>query len=332
MRLSDAVPVRGLLRCLDMGFFIPSFEEEGYCCVGDLRSAEDEVREFVCSLQMPRDADTKLIDFVFNVGQLRDVHIDDADHAMRRCGRAFDARWLETISPLYALYMGCENMGPLLYSLVRFVKPVCCLEIGAGYTSAFLLQALDDNAAEARAWSEWEPKGPHSRDTWVAPTAPTAPVDWTLHCVDNLAHEGTTANQLLEVARQLGLEGRLQLHLDDASCWLEESIVSEPSFDFVWLDGLLDFAKPVRGDISRGIDAFLTKLWPRISPGGFILLHSTLTNKAVRSWLQGVQDAEWGPPGAVLSLLEPYKRFQNSVTILQRRPPDYSEPLFSGLP
>ena len=40
----------------------------------------------------------------------------------------------------------------MLYNLVRFTKPGRILEVGAGYTSAFLLQALADNAAELEAY------------------------------------------------------------------------------------------------------------------------------------------------------------------------------------
>ena len=39
-------------------------------------------------------------------------------------------------------------MGPLLYSLIRFVKPRRVLEVGAGYTSLWILQALADNESE----------------------------------------------------------------------------------------------------------------------------------------------------------------------------------------
>ena len=41
-------------------------------------------------------------------------------------------------------------MAPLLYALCRFVKPRRILEVGAGYTSLWLLQALADNEAELR--------------------------------------------------------------------------------------------------------------------------------------------------------------------------------------
>lgn len=71
------------------------------------------------------------------------------------CGRALGRAWLEAVAPLYSRHMGCENMGPLLYSLARFVKPRSCLEIGAGYTSAFLLQALEDSSCPA-AWGSEE--------------------------------------------------------------------------------------------------------------------------------------------------------------------------------
>ena len=46
------------------------------------------------------------------------------------------------------MHMGAENMGPVLYSFCRFTKPENVLEIGAGYTSVFLLQAMRDNKEE----------------------------------------------------------------------------------------------------------------------------------------------------------------------------------------
>ena len=57
-------------------------------------------------------------------------------------GGAFSRDFLEVARPLHASHMGCENMGPMLYALVKFVKPGRVLEVGAGYTSLWLLQAL----------------------------------------------------------------------------------------------------------------------------------------------------------------------------------------------
>ena len=90
-------------------------------------------------------------------------------------GGAFSRTFLEAARPLHAAHMGCENMvrvrvrvrvsvsvglglglglanpypnpnqGPILYALVKFIKPGRVLEVGAGYTSLWLLQALRDN-------------------------------------------------------------------------------------------------------------------------------------------------------------------------------------------
>lgn len=356
MRLPSPTPLRGLLRCLDAAFFIPSFEEEGYVTVGDLRSDDaGVVGAFVASLSMPTAATERLLAWAFDEEVRGDDGATDAgsvegappEAVLARCGKAFDAAWLEAVAPLYSLHMGCENMGPLLYGLLRFLKPARCLEIGAGYTTAFILQALEDNAGEAEVWRELDRRcgsvgadfaaGAESaggaQSSWLAPgDGLERTAGGVLHCVDNLAHAGTTAHRLFEVARRLGLERRLKMELDDARAFLAESASTLPEFDFIWLDGLLDFAPPRGGDVGRGIDEFLSIVWPRLAPGGYVLLHSTLTNRAVRTWLEGVDAAPWGPPGQVLSLLEPHKRFQNSVSLLQRRPPGYAEPLYSTLP
>ena len=46
-----------------------------------------------------------------------------------------------------------------MYAWVRFAKPANVLEIGAGYTSMFLLRALEDNAAEIEAYRALRAEG-----------------------------------------------------------------------------------------------------------------------------------------------------------------------------
>jgi hypothetical protein len=82
-------------------------------------------------------------------------------------------------------------------------------------------------------------------------------------------------------------------------------------FDFVWFDcgGYAEYER------------FLEEYWSLINPdGGLLLLHSTLTNITIREVLTklklrqattGFNDFE------LLSLLEPHKRFQNSVTMIR---------------
>lgn len=362
LRPPSPTPVRGLLRCLDHGFLIQSFEEEGYRTIGELRAAgQEEVDGFIKSLGMKWLADDRLLAFAFGAKGSEESASSAEGLPITSVSRAMDAGWREAVMPLFALSMGCENMGPLLYSLVRFVKPKICLEIGAGYTTAFLLQALDENHMEEQLWSDWTPSatevaGSMTREKWLAPQVDGAEkADAVLHCVDNLAHNHTTAHKCLAVAQQLNLEHLLRLHLDDGRAFLEESADTVPTFDFIWLDGLLDFARSSCGrdrNVSRvltkgqrltdiiaaedswgqGIDKLLDLIWPRVAPGGFLLLHSTLTNSTVRRWIEGV-DGRGPPSGAVISLHEPHKRFQNSCTLIQKRPEGWAgEPIYSELP
>eukprot|EP01044_Picomonas_judraskeda_P003484 COSAG03_NODE_287_length_9368_cov_412.210594_2_plen_934_part_00 len=57
-------------------------------------------------------------------------------------GGIYDQEFLAAVQPLYDLHMGVENMGPLLYSLIRFHKPRHVLEVGAGYFTAPTFQPV----------------------------------------------------------------------------------------------------------------------------------------------------------------------------------------------
>ena len=71
------------------------------------------------------------------------------------------------------MHMGAENMGPFLYQLCRFTKPENVLEIGAGYTSVYLMQALRDNKKEIEVYERMREEhscvvrneDPHGKDT-----------------------------------------------------------------------------------------------------------------------------------------------------------------------
>ena len=133
--------------------------------------------------------------------------------------------------------MGVENMGPLLYSLIRFVKPRRILEVGAGYTTLFILQALKDNEAElkhlraentANAAAAFSEGSVDSNDNssagketgFFVEEALGNSGDSFLHCVDNQEHDVFTAHgglgAVVSVAAELGLGHLLQIHTADA--------------------------------------------------------------------------------------------------------------------
>ena len=263
-------------------------------------------------------------------------------------GGIYDQSFLRRVQPLYDMHMGVENMGPLLYSLVRFAKPRHVLEVGAGYTSIFILQALHDNASELANCRRLQRVGEAKcgEMPWCVPDflqSTAGDSGGVLHCVDDLSHEDTTAHLVQEAAQELGLGDHLRLHVGDA--WkLHATMDSALQFDLVWLDF----------GVGRRVDEFLGHWWPRVRPtGGLVLLHSTLTNTLTRQWLDGMlarltppvpAPAEGDHPAHVaaaaasacdyelLSLLEPHKQLQNSVTLLRKRVAGQSEPIYSTYP
>lgn len=190
------------------------------------------------------------------------------------------------------MHMGAENVAPLLYSLLRFVKPTSALEVGGGFTSIFLLQALEDNAAEVARYRQLRAAGQDrvgdsgtqwSCDAFFAPSSAAAGDSMAdrvekglLHCIDNMAHEHTTANKcarklsravlhdsapavhshssrahyissltnricpvshprrVVDVARALGVDHRLRLHVNDAfDPDLPATLAPGVTFDFM---------------------------------------------------------------------------------------------------
>lgn len=99
----------------------------------------------------------------------------------------------------------------------------------------------------------------------------------------------------------------------------------------------------IPGDFGVGqrMPDFCSSAWKSIRQGGFLLCHSTLTNENTRNWLEAVrakssQEVTGIPPDEYveLSLLEPHKHYQNSITLIQKRKTsetgtDYQEPLYS---
>ena len=231
-------------------------------------------------------------------------------------GGLCDPNFLRLIKPLYDLHMGAENLGPMLYNLVRFTKPARILEVGAGYTSAFLLHALRDNAVELETYRDLRRVGlavcgdaPWSVDAFfdreegdgggryrgddgtmvgretlarrapgpADPTRSTSSSDserarrslderrlslddrletrdapapapapgsedarvhsGVLHCIDNMAHEHTTAHAVVETARKMRCADRLRLHEADAFD-VDLPSVLEPGVEFymLWID------------------------------------------------------------------------------------------------
>ena len=183
-------------------------------------------------------------------------------------------------------HMGVEHMSPLIYSLVRFVKPVRVLEVGAGATTLFILKALADNAAEAAAFkaTDGASAGPHALRTDSGYAMATKLQGARLHCLDTLEHAHTSAHTAVDASSKLGLLLFLRLHVADALTWqydpaaeAADDAVANPTafsaaaataatadtgddddglFDMIWLDF----------GLGEAADDFVASWWPRVRP------------------------------------------------------------------
>ncbi len=219
-------------------------------------------------------------------------------------GDAFQAEAERLFSPT----MGTEAVGPLLYDVVMMTRPKSVLEIGAGYTSLFLLQALADvnGREQAERAAKDEPGTTLLPDYVDAPKAPAR-----LHVIDNLSHGKTTADQLEASAERLGIGDPLTMHVADFVGYADKLPEEAVPFDLVWLDcGRLDL-----------LQHFRKAYWPLVNKnGGLILIHSLSTNfhgQMFLSELRLSQATTHFNAYEMMTLLEPHKARQNSVTMIR---------------
>lgn len=241
----------------------------------------------------------------------------------------WDSSFLSQVGLLYNPCMGVENLGPFLYSFLRMTKRRRVVEIGAGYTTLWILQALKDNDIELESVRSIQRSG----------ECKLLNIDWTIHntveefdsepsqllCIDNCEHQRETASGAGLVAKSLGLDSYLEFRRGDAF----DMNLPDATVDVLWCDF----------GVGARMREFISSAWDCISPGGFLLCHSTLTNENTRTWLEAIRNRESKEitgiePGEYteLSLLECHKRFQNSVSIIQKRSmkgEPYAEPIYS---
>ena len=242
--------------------------------------------------------------------------------------------FLDTVEPLRCPGMGTEHVAGLIYSMVRMTRPSSLLEIGLGYTTPFLLQALSDNIDEYRK-DQQRLAGDKTDDPRLQVLRPQYyRNNYTpgLLAIDDRSDEDEMASAVPEVLEKLGLSGLI--NRKDASF---RGLTTTPGFqerysdfDFVWFDC---------GGPQEYVD-FLNEYWRWIDPdGGVLLLHYTYWHlPTVKHRRDGIpiSEAKLTPSPMlaeikrqhgllgldanyeVLSLVEPHKNRQGGVTIIRR--------------
>jgi predicted O-methyltransferase YrrM len=215
-------------------------------------------------------------------------HDDVVRNVFLNASPMFSTTFLHHVWPLYNPHMGVENVGPLLYSLVRFTKVRNIVEVGAGYTTLFLLQALKDNDNEMHRIVKLDgedklrlldyPFGTPKLDEWASTSSPQHSVS-SLLCIDNCEHQKETASSAVHVSRTLNLDPYLQFLKGDAFDALDTHFSQDETIDMLWCDF----------GVGNRMMEYVSRVWRYIRPGGFLVCHSTLTNERTRVWLEGVR-------------------------------------------
>ncbi|MFA5897610.1 MAG: hypothetical protein WC829_00720 [Hyphomicrobium sp.] len=253
----------------------------------------------------------------------------------------FNESFLSSIADLASPRMGTEGMGPFLYSLVRMLRPRSVLEVGIGYSTPFILKALDDNVSEIERELNLVPdknrllspdalSGTAVTDAlnsvdkatkvrWLVAAPPLAdpafyeaPYRPSLTAIDDLSSPHATARKLKD--RVESLPGAQYLNVVKGSFRGQGAAIASAAggLDFMWFD--------CGGH--REYRDFLDEYWPLLDAnGGTLLLHYTLTNLTIGSIVKDlkIKQATTGfSDFELLSLREPHKMMQNSVSVVRK--------------
>tara|TARA_E500000331_G_scaffold354872_1_gene408963 strand:- start:1003 stop:1704 length:702 start_codon:yes stop_codon:yes gene_type:complete len=217
-----------------------------------------------------------------------------------------DDAFRESTKHLISPVMGTEIVAPLLYNFVMMQRPRRILEIGGGLTSIYLLKALldSDNLFNIEKNQIDNPlKNNFYYDAELKPAQ--------LHVIDNFDHRDTAADKLTRTASELGLDHFLTLHNVDFVGYAEKLFKDRNAYDLLFLDC---------GQLSHYMH-FLQNYFPLVNKnGGLILIHSLLTNlhgQVFLKQLKLIQASSKFMEWEILSLLEPHKSQQNSITMLR---------------
>ena len=190
----------------------------------------------------------------------------------------------------YRKGMGTENIGSFLRAIVQMLRPNRILEIGAGYTTPFLLEALINNE---RVFNDGNLEEAYFKNYDYAPK---------LVVIDDMSLDDLKKkpgmNNLITSKYINFIEGKFE---DKADLLLNKY----GNFDFVWFDcgGSAEY------------EAFMDQYWHICS--GYVLFHFTYSNGKPNSNHNVLLDKITGNP-SIFDIVEPHKNRQGSITMVNK--------------
>jgi predicted O-methyltransferase YrrM len=249
--------------------------------------------------------------------------------------KATDERFRAAVETLRVPAMGTDAVAPLLYALLKLVRPQRVLEVGMGYTTPFLASALSEIAEETQVQAHalaaktrpYLDGGTPLDDEWMygapallAPEFYTSTYRPRLVAVDDLSIPESSSPRVWEVLRELGLADLVTVVNAELRQCDRHFPADFTPIDLAWVDAWECLY-------------FLDNFWDLIDPdGGLVVMHYLMTYPEGESVLRYVSAQQQLRPGEfeVVNLLEPHKLSQNSLTILRRTsgvvPRKYAKP------
>tara|TARA_Y100001970_G_C14224521_1_gene854758 strand:+ start:198 stop:1685 length:1488 start_codon:yes stop_codon:yes gene_type:complete len=191
---------------------------------------------------------------------------------------------------LYRAGMGTENVGGFLRSMAQMLRPRNILEIGAGYTTPFLLEALINNE---RVYDDGNLDPSYFKNYIYEPK---------LVVIDNMS--------LGELSNKPGMNAIISSKYTD---FLEGSFEDKANilrkkyeaFDFVWFDcgGAAEYKK------------FMKEYWDICS--NYIFFHFTYSSGRPNELHDIILKNMTGNP-YIFDIIEPHKSRQGSITMVRK--------------
>ena len=191
----------------------------------------------------------------------------------------------------YRKGMGTENVGPLLRSLIQMTIPNRILEIGAGYTTPFILEAVEKNKELFYDHSDClNKKYAENHKKNYNPK---------FVIIDDKSF-GEFNKDFNDINSKYVdyIEGKFQ----KKSQYLFDTY---GLFDFVWFDC---------GGPQEYYD-FITEYWDICSK--YVIFHQTYSCQEPNVWLTAIAGKTIGNPQRI-DILEPHKDHQGSITMFKK--------------
>lgn len=187
--------------------------------------------------------------------------------------------------------MGTENVGSFLRSLVQLLRPTTVLEIGAGYTTPFLLEGLVNNE---RVLNDGNLSKEYFRNYRYDPK---------LVIIDDMS--------LGDLVKREGMEDIISSSYVDFIEGVFQGKAPElakkyKKFDLVWFDcgGATEY------------NDFFSEYWEICS--SYIVCHFTYSNDKPNENLMAILDNIRDNP-VIMDIVEPHKTRQGSLTVIKKK-------------